>query len=685
MAELLLELYSEEIPPNLQISARSQLKLFVETSFKEKDIKYKDIQVYSSPTRLSLFCKDIPDKIKIPAKEIKGPKVGSPDNILEGFTKAKNASKKDLFEKDTDKGKFYFIKTIPKNLLVEEVLKEILPKSLASISWKKSMKWSNYNLMWGRPLRSIFAMFNNKKISFVFDHLETTDSIIVEQDLILKTGKIKNFKDYNSFLKINKIILDHKEREKIILKKISSISKSRDYKKSINPNLLEEVVNIVEDPNILLVNFNKEYLNIPKEIIISTLEKHQRYFPIFDSRGRLTNDFFVVANKKDEKKLITEGNKRVVEARLSDAKFFWDKDRSKNLIKQIANLKTIMFYEKLGTIYDKTQRIRQLAALLSDDLNINKEKVQIAASISKADLCSDLVGEYPELQGVMGKYFALSQGFDEDVANSVSEHYLPIGLTSPLPKKPFSYSISIVDKIDTLVGFFIIDEKPTSSKDPFALRRSAISLLRIIIENKLSFKLRDLISYSIKLYEQQEVKIKNNEAEQQILDFIKERMRNILKQKNIKPDIIEASISSHVGDNFLDLFKKTILINKNINKEIGINAVKSYKRAANILDNVNKSITGRPDAVLFRKDEEKLLYEKISEIRKAFTMKDSNKDYENLLIKLSHTKESTDNFFDNVVVNDENKDIKNNRLELLKMFCNTFDNFIDFSKLEGLK
>ena len=685
MAELLLELYSEEIPPNLQISARSQLKLFVETSFKEKDIKYKDIQVYSSPTRLSLFCKDIPDKIKIPAKEIKGPKVGSPDNILEGFTKAKNASKKDLFEKDTDKGKFYFIKRIPKNLLVEEVLKEILPKSLASISWKKSMKWSNYNLMWGRPLRSIFAMFNNKKISFVFDHLETTDSIIVEQDLHLKTGKIKNFKDYNSFLKINKIILDHKEREKIILKKISSISKSKDYKESVNPNLLEEVVNIVEDPNILLVNFNKEYLNIPKEIIISTLEKHQRYFPIFDSRGRLTNDFFVVANKKDEKKLITEGNKRVVEARLSDAKFFWDKDRSKNLIKQIANLKTIMFYEKLGTIYDKTQRIRQLAALLSDDLNINKEKVQIAASISKADLCSDLVGEYPELQGVMGKYFALSQGFDEDVANSVSEHYLPIGLTSSLPKKPFSYSISIVDKIDTLVGFFIIDEKPTSSKDPFALRRSAISLLRIIIENKLSFKLRDLISYSIKLYEQQEVKIKNNEAEQQILDFIKERMRNILKQKNIKPDIIEASISSHVGDNFLDLFKKTILINKNINKEIGINAVKSYKRAANILDNVNKSITGRPDAVLFRKDEEKLLYEKISEIRKAFTMKDSNKDYENLLIKLSHTKESTDNFFDNVVVNDENKDIKNNRLELLKMFCNTFDNFIDFSKLEGLK
>jgi glycyl-tRNA synthetase beta chain len=560
----------------------------------------------------------------------------------------------------------------------------MLPKALASISWKKSMKWSDHNLMWGRPLRSIFALFNGKKIAFQFDHLESSDEIIIEQELDLKSKKIKNFKDYNSLLRSNNIVLDHNEREKIILKKINSTSKSKDYKEILNSKLLEEVVNIVEDPNILLVNFNKEYLKIPQEIIISTLEKHQRYFPIFDSRGRLTNNFFVVANKKDEKRFISIGNKRVVEARLADAKFFWDKDRSKNLIKQIANLKTVTFYEKLGTIYDKTQRIRKIAAMLSDDLNLNKEKIQIAASISKSDLCSDLVGEYPELQGVMGKYFALSQGFEEDVANSISDHYLPIGLTSELPKKPFSYSISIVDKIDTLVGFFVIDEKPTSSKDPFALRRAAIGLLRIIIENKLVFKLRDLIGYSMRLYEEQGVEIKNEKTEQQVLDFIKERMRNILKLKNLKTDIIEAAISSHAGDNFLDLYRKTILINKYKNKGIGLNAISSYKRASNILDKAGKGITGRPDAVLFRKEEEKILHEKINEIRKAFTVKDDNKDYESLLIKLSDTKESTDNFFDNVVVNDENQDIKNNRLELLKMFCNTFDNFIDFSKLEGL-
>ena len=684
MSEFLLELYSEEIPPQLQISARTQLKQLFEKSFLEEGINYKELNEYSSPTRLCLLIKGLPEKIKIEAKEIKGPKVGVPENILQAFIKSKNVLQNDLFKKDTEKGKFYFVKTATKNISVDTLLIQILPKILSSISWKKSMKWSTKNLLWGRPLRSIFAIFNKKKIPFKYQHLESKDNIIIEQDLFFKSKKIKDFKEYNIFLKDNKIILDHDERQKIILKKFNSVSKLKNYKESYNSKLLEEVVNIVERPCVLLINFNKDYLKIPQEIIISTLEKHQRYFPIFDSRNKLTNFFYVVANKKDEKKFITEGNQRVVEARLSDAKFFWDRDRSKNLIKQIVNLKAVTFYEKLGTIYDKIQRIRLLAGLLSDDLNINKEKVQVAASISKSDLCSELVGEYPELQGVMGKHFALSQGFEEDVANSISDHYLPTGITSELPKKPISYSISIVDKIDSLVGFFLINEKPTSSKDPFALRRAAIGLLRIVIENKLSINLSDLISYSIKLYENQKVQIQNDKTELEVLDFLKERMRNILKLKKVKPDIIEASISSHRGDNYLDLYKKNLLMNKHMNKDIGINTISSYKRASNITNKADKRITGRPDAVLFRTDEEKMLYEKINEIRKAFTVKESNKDYESLLIQLSETKQLTDNFFDKVVVNDENQDIKNNRLELLKMFCNTFDIFINFSKLEGL-
>ena len=684
MSEFLLELYSEEIPPQLQISAKNQLKELIENLLKEESIKYKSLHLYSSPTRLIVLIKDIPERIKIAAKEIRGPKVGVIEDVLNSFVRAHNVSKKEIFQKENEKGKFYFIKTKEKEIFSKDILIKIILNSISSLNWKKSMRWSDNNLIWGRPLRSILAIFNKKHLSFSYGHLRSKDSTIVEKDLITKHKKIRNFSEYQSFLKDNKIIIDQDERRKKILQSFIVICKNKNFKDNFSTQLLEEVTNIVEDPNVLVVDFDKKYLEIPSEIIVSTLQSHQRYFPLLDSKDRLTNYFLVVANKTDSKNLIKEGNKRVVEARLSDAKFFWDKDKSKNLIKQIGKLKKIIFYDKLGTIYDKTQRLRNLASPISDELNINKEKLQVAASISKSDLCSDLVGEYPELQGVMGKYFALAQGFDNDLANAVSEHYLPVGISSSVPKKPISYSISIIDKLDSLVGFFLINEKPTSSKDPFALRRAAIGLLRIVIENNLTIKLRDLISFSIKLFEEQNIEIKNINAEKELLDYLKERMKNILKEKNIKIDIIEASINSHIGDNFLDLYKKNILINKYISKDIGKNTISAYKRAANIVEKEDKEITGRPDAVLFRQDEEKILFEKINDIRKAFTVKEDKKNYENLLIKMSEIKPFTDSFFDNVKVNDENNDIKNNRLELLKMFCNTFNNFINFSKLEGL-
>jgi len=684
MPEFLLELYSEEIPPQLQINARKELKLKIEKTLLEEGLRFKSISSYSTPTRLTILIKDIPEKVKITSKEIKGPKVGVIEDVLNNFIRTQNSNKKDVFEKENEKGKFYFIKTKAREILTRDLLVRIILNSMASLNWQRSMKWSDNSLMWGRPLRSILSIFNKKHLSFSFGHLKSKDFTIIEQDLIVKHKKIRNFNEYQKFLKKNNVTLNQEEREKKILNKFFAICDSKNYQKNFNKRLLEEVVNILDNPNVMLVNFEKTYLDIPGEIIISTLQNNQRYFPLFDNKNKLTNFFLVVANKVDKKNLIKEGNKRVVEARLSDAKFFWNKDKSKNLIKQIGKLKNIIFYEKLGTIYDKTQRLRKLASLISDELNTNKEKIQIAASISKSDLCSDLVGEYPELQGVMGKYFALSQGFEEDVANAISDHYLPVGISSPVPKKSISYSVSIIDKLDSLVGFFLINEKPTSSKDPFALRRAAIGLLRIIIENNLTIKIRDLISYAIKLFEEQQVEIKNLNAEKELLVFFKERMKNILKEKKIKSDIIEASLSNHVGDNFLDLYKKNLLINKYINNEIGKNTISSYKRAFNIVDKASKELRGVPDPVLFRQNDEKFLFDKINEIRKAFAVKEDKKNYENLLIKLSEMKPFTDNFFDNVKVNDENRDIKNNRLELLKMLCNTFDNFVNFSKLEGL-
>jgi glycyl-tRNA synthetase beta chain len=688
MAEFLLELYSEEIPHGLQINAREELKKNLLKLLDEESIKYKSVEAYSTPTRLVLLARDLPSEIKIESKEVRGPKVGVPENIIEGFMKSHQITKKDIFEKMEEKGNFYCFKKLAKKIPTEDVLGKITPKVITSVNWKKSMRWSDHDLLWGRPLRSILAIFNNKHLKFEYHHLASTDGIIIVDNFIDKIKKIKNFKEYESHLKANQILLKQEDRKNNIIRKFQSICKSKSYLENFNEKLMEEVVNITENPSVILADFDKEFLSIPQEIIISTLQRHQRYFPLFDSKNRLTNNFLIVANKPDTQNIIKEGNKRVVLARLSDAKFFWDKDRAKNLIKQISKLKEITFFEKIGTIYDKTQRLRKLAAIISDQLNINKEKIEIAASITKSDLKSDLVGEYPELQGVMGKYFALAQGYEEDVANAVSDHYLPIGLSSPVPKKPLSYAISVIDKLDSLVGFFLINEKPTSSKDPFALRRAAIGVLRIVIENNLELKLKDLISYAVRLYIDQGVKAENNQVEKDILDFLKERMRNILKEKKIKPDIIEAAISSHIGDNYLVLYKKSMVMNKNFNKDIGKDAIYSFKRVSSILDHENKKsskeLTGRPDAVLFRKDEEKILFEKLNEIRKSFTVKEDRKDYEELLTKLAAVKESTDNFFDNVVVNDENHDIKNNRLELMNMFCITFNAYIDFSKLDGV-
>ncbi len=683
MSELLIELFSEEMPPNLQINARNQLKKLFCEELSLVNLSYKSLDLYSTPTRLTIFISGLPNKIKVLPSEVKGPKLGVPQNIVENFARSKNVKVEDLYEKKLDKGTFYFIKLKGKEINTEEELFKIIPKSLNGISWRKSMKWSDHDLSWGRPLRSIMSIFDKKHLKFKYAHLESTNFTLIEEDTEVKQKKIKDLNEYFKFLKDSGIIIDHNKRTKFISEKIQSICKSKSCQEIIDQSLLLEVSNLVDKPRIILGRFDKSYLKLPKEVIKSTLQFHQKYFTLIDHKERISNEFVIVANKQDTKKLIKLGNERVVEARLSDASFFWEKDKSLNLIKQINKLKQVIFYENLGSIYEKTQRLRKMAYFVSDQLDLNKEKVEIAASISKSDLVSDLVGEFPELQGVMGKYFALSQGFEEDVSRAISEHYLPVSISSPIPKKPISCALSIIDKLDTLVGFYLINEKPTSSKDPFALRRSAIGLLRIIIENNLVVKLRDLIDYSTNIYLSQGVKQANKEVSKDLLVFFRERMKNILKERKIRTDIIEASISSHLSDNFLELYKKTLIMNKFISKDLGKNAVSTYKRASNILDREKPTSKNGPDAVLFKYEEEKELFEKINIIRKTFTLKEEKKNYEDHLKLLSETKLSTDKFFDNVKVNDENKDLKNNRLELLQILCSTFNSFVDFSKLEG--
>ena len=688
MAQLFIELFSEEIPGKLQIDARKKIKQAIDERLQKKEINFKFSRSFSTPKRLVFVIDEIPEKIEQKKKIIKGPKIDAPQAALDGFIKSNNLSKSEIFKKNLEKGEFYFAEIKPKVIDVLKELSLIIPESLKSYNWKKSMKWANYDLNWGRPLKSIIALFNNKIISFNFFHIRSNNLTFVDGSNEEKVKKVTNFKSYLNILKSQNIILDQDKRKKIIVKKMSNICKIKNLKNNFDEKLIEEVVNLVEKPHVIVSKFDEAYLKIPKEILIVTMKHHQKYFPLFDNNNNLTNLFLLVANLLDKKGYIKKGNQRVIEARLSDAKFFWDRNKKQSLVKQISKLKNLSFFNELGTFYDRTQRLKKLAGPVSEQLNLSKEKIEITASICKADLVSDLVGEYPELQGVMGKYFALEQGFEEDVSTAISDHYLPIGINSEVPKKPISSAVSIIDKIDTLVGFFGIDQKPTSSKDPFALRRTAIGLLRIIIENKLAIQLKDLINYSTIVYEEQNVKFINNDTTKEILLFLKERFKNLLKDKKIRNDIIEAVDSSHVGNDFLLLYKKSSIINKNISKEICKNIIGTYKRASNIIDQELKNkeieLTNSVDPGLFKNDFEKNLYKKIHDIRKDFTNVSKEDEHEILLTNLASAKKDVTEFFDNVIVNDNDKNIKKNRLELLKLFCKTFDNYFNFSRVESV-
>ena len=689
MPDLFIELFSEEIPSNLQKNARNNLlQNFKDFFEREKIIHKSEGKVFSTPNRLIILFDRIDTEIHRKSEYIRGPNINAPEKALDGFVKSNKIEKKNIFEKQTEKGKFYFFKKPAKKIQTIDLLNKNIPDLLRKIYWKKSMKWGDFDLYWGRPLKSILAIFGNIKLNFKFHHLHSSNSTFLDKEFEEKTKVFSSYKLYESYFKKSGIIIDHNKRKKFIEKKLSKISKNKNLEIKINDKLLDEVTNIVESPKILNCKFDQKFLKIPKEILIITMQHHQKYFPTFDKKNNLTNNFLVVANTKDLKGFIKLGNERVVEARLNDAQFFWQKNKSKSLVKQVSKLKKINYFKGLGTYFDKIQRMRKLSSLISDELLISKEKIEIASSICKVDLLSDLVGEFPELQGVMGGYFATAQGFDKDICLAISEHYLPTSLENRIPKKSYSIALSLTDKLDTLVGFFGIELKPSSSKDPYALRRSAIGLIRLLLENKKEFKIRDLINYSTLLYHEQKFEFDTKAIQKDLIEFLNDRLKNYMKEKGIKQDIIEAAISSYNIDQILKIYNKAVVLNKFISKEIGKDIISSYKRASNILSNElkDKSIelnnSTEPD--LFKNKYEKNLYTKINEIRKYFTNVNKDENYENSLKILASTKKEIFEFFDNVIVNDENEFIKKNRLELLQMLCKAFDNYIDFSSIGSL-
>jgi len=687
MSEFFLELFSEEIPSSLQTNLRSDLLNAFKDLFEKKTIKFKNSATYSTPNRLIILFEGVEREITLKSEEIKGPNIKAPNEALEGFLRSNNLDKSKVYKKTTDKGEFYFYKTSSKKLNTHSILEVSIPEILKKIQWKKSMKWGNFELNWARPLKSILAVFDKKKISFKFGHLNSSNVTFVDKEFEDKTKIFLDFKTYNNFFKSQEIIINHDQRKKFIEENLQKISNTKKIIFEKNQKLLDEVVNLTDSPNLLICEFDKKFLNIPKEILTITMQYHQKYFPSYDAKGNITNEFVVVANRKDSKGLIKIGNERVVEARLSDAEFFWKKDKSQNLVKSVSKLKNINYFKGLGSYFDKVQRMRKLGGMISDELLISKEKVELSASISKVDLLSDLVGEFPELQGVMGGYFAEAQGFDKEITQAISEQYLPIGLESQLPKKPFSIALSISDKIDTLVGFFGINQKPTSSKDPYALRRLALGIVRTIVENKKDFKIRGLIDYSINLYLEQGFEFSNKNLQKELQEFLMERLKYYLKEKKIRQDIAESCISVLNIDNSVIIFRKASCLNKVINKPVGKDIIASYKRAYSILDSEQKNgqldLSNTTDPGIFKSDFEKNLFKKINELRKYFSSINKDEDFEQSLANLAGAKKLVFEFFDNVIVNEQDQSIKKNRLELIQMLCKTFENYTNFSVIEA--
>ena len=686
MSDFFLELYSEEIPHGLQIHARKQIHELILKELNENNIKFKEFDIFSTPKRLIVFIENITLNQKIESQEVKGPKVGCNDQALEGFLKSKNALKEDLIQKSTDKGEFYFVKLPAKTLLTSDILRKKLPSILQTINWKKSMRWSDHDCFWGRPLKSILCLLDNQVLDFSFFHINSSNSTYVNGPFEDKEIKIKNFKDYKKNLEKNKIEINHIKRESKINIELEKLLKKNKCSLEINNALVDEVTNLVETPVILKGKFDPEYLELPDELLNLTMVNHQRYFPMkSEQENKIINSFLFVANNFDNKNLITKGNEKVIDARLSDAKFFWDKNKRQNLVKQVTKLNSIVFYQKLGTLYDKTQRIRQLSSVIADTIGANKEDTEIAGSICKADLVSDLVGEYPELQGTIGRYFALEQGFSQEISNAIQNHYLPLGPSGKVPKEKISIAVAVADKIDTLIGFFGIDEKPTSSKDPFALRRACLGVLRLITENKISLSLKEILNNSKNLYLTQNYQLTNEKVIEDLFQFFIERFKINLKDKGARLDVTNSILENNRSDDFYLIMKNINELSKCLKKSQGQDAISIYKRSKNILDQSNQEeeFFGNPDNVLFQHPSEDEILIKLNEARDYFTTPSRLRDNEKTITLLSELKPMTDNFFDNVKVNDDNQQVRKNRLELLTLLCKTFEKFTDFSKLDG--
>ncbi len=706
MSELLLELLSEEIPARMQARAAADLERLVGEALDEARLPPESIDACVTPRRLTLVADGLPARQPDVREERKGPRADAPEKAIAGFLGSVGLDRDRLEERETGKGVFLFAVTARAGRSAPDALADVLPDALRRLPWPKSMRWGGRSLRWVRPLRGILCLFDGAIVEFALEDVVSGNTTVGHRTLAPRPFAVTGFADYADKLRRARVVLDPAERRRTIAEGAGRLAASEGLEIVPDEALLDEVAGLVEWPAPLMGRIDAAFMDLPPEAMTATMRAHQKYFALKDSSGALAPRFVVVANTEapDGGAAIAAGNERVLRARLSDARFFWNEDRKRTLESRAPELARVVFHDGLGALDAKAGRMEKLAASIAERVpGADEGRVRRAARLAKADLVTGMVREFPELQGVMGRYYALADGENAEVADAIAEHYAPRGPRDDCPTAPVSVAAALADRIDTLVGFFAIGEKPTGSRDPFALRRAALGVIRLILENALSLGLRSVFENAYEIYEGSlsqrirrdrlamdgivEDRKSADEVARELMEFVADRLKTHLRDRGIRHDRIAAVFSRTGEDDLSRLVARVRALDGFLAGEDGGNLLTAYRRAANIVrieeKNDGAAHRGRADRALLREPPERELFEALAASEKEMSEHLEAERYVDAMAALGRLRRPVDAFFDGVTVNCGEPDLRRNRLFLLSRIGSALESVADFSRIKG--
>lgn len=684
---LLLELLSEEIPARMQAAAAEALERLVCDGLQKAGFSAPETQTYVTPRRLTLVIDGLPEATPDVSEERRGPRVDAPEKAIQGFLVANGVTLDQCEKRETPKGTFLFAVVCSHGRPMSSVLKEAIEGALASFPWPKSMRWGTGLQRWVRPLHSILCLFGAEVVPVSFAGLVAGNVTRGHRFHAPAVFSVTGPADYFEKLAAAKVVLDPARRSALIEAAATALANRHGVRLKEDAALLREVTGLVEWPVVLSGAIEDVFMDLPAEVLTTSMRAHQKYFSTVQDNGSLAPRFVVVSNMETEDggQQVVSGNERVLRARLSDARFFWDQDRKVRLDARVDTLRERIFHARLGTEWEKVGRIRSLAAMIAGYMGGDIALVDRAALLAKADLSTGMVGEFPELQGVMGRYYARADGEPDAVADAVAEHYSPQGPSDRCPSAPVSVCIALSDKIDTLAGFWSIDEKPTGSKDPFALRRAALGVIRLVLENGLRLPLRAVFLKALDAYSVPRV-ASSDVLATDLMAFFAERLKVFLREKGLRHDLVSAVLSLGHEDDLVRLVKRVEALSGLLRSDDGANLLAAWRRATNIVrieDRKDGPHTGPVDVRSLVMDEEKALAAALSATEPGIHQALDAEDYQKVAALVAGLRGPVDAFFENVTVNDSDPDLRRNRLRLLSAVGAVTTGLADLALVEG--